>query len=187
MHFRKASKQDIPLILELQEKNLLMNLQTHEKQDGFLSIKYSAAQLNELNQGLGIFIAEKQYHLAGYLIAQTLDFANQSALISSMARKFSDVQFNGRPLSSFNIFIYGPVCVAKESRGQGVLEGLYEAMLRTLQHYDIGVAFVSAENSRSLNAHRKKLGMTVIDNFEFNGQQYNILVFAIGSSGIENQ
>ena len=186
MHFRKATGQDIPLILELQEKNLLKNLQPDEQQDGFLSIRYSAGQLNYLTQDLGIFVAEKHTRLAGYLIAQNLDFANQSALINSMVRRFSDIQFNGRPLTSFRIFIYGPVCINKESRGQGVLEGLYKLMLRTLHQYDIGIAFVSEKNPRSLFAHRMKLGMTVADNFEFNGQRYNTLVFAVGSSGIEN-
>ena len=51
----------------------------------------------------------------------------------------------------------------------------------------MGVAFVSDRNPRSLYAHRDKLGMKVVDEFEFNGQRYNALVFGVGESGAENQ
>jgi hypothetical protein len=165
--FRKANPQDIPMILELQKKNLLKNLQPQDQQDGFLSIEYSADQLTRLNHELGIFVAQDNDHLAGYLIAQTMDFALHSALIATMVKRFPDVQYSGRPLSSFKTFIYGPVCIAKESRGQGVLEGLYRIMLKTLQgQYDAGVAFVSERNPRSLYAHLYKLRMRVVDEFE---------------------
>ncbi len=178
--FRKANSQDIPLILKLQKLNLLKNLMPSEQQDGFLSIEYSADQLEHLNQELGIFVAQENDHFAGYLIAQTMDFALRSPLIATMVMKFPDVQYNGRPLSRYKTFIYGPVCIDKELKGQGVLEGLYSLMLKTLQgQYDVGVAFVSERNSRSLYAHRDKLGMEVVDEFECNGQRYNTLVFSM--------
>ncbi len=177
--YRKANPQDIPMILELQKRNLLKNLEPHEQQDGFLSIEYSADRLEHLNQELGIFIAQEDDGLAGYLIAQPMDFAIQSPLIATMVKRFPAAQYNGRPLSGYKAFIYGPVCIDKESRGQGVLEGLYDILLKTLQGYDVGVAFVSERNPRSLYAHRDKLGMKVVDEFEFNGQRYNTLCLVL--------
>ncbi len=54
-------------------------------------------------------------------------------------------------------------------------------MLETLQgHHDAGVAFVSAQNLRSFNAHKIKLGMRIADEFEFDGQKYWTLGFALG-------
>jgi hypothetical protein len=186
--FRKATPSDFPMILDLQGKNLLKNLDLQDREDGFLSIGYSADQLDRLNRELGIFVALKDDHLAGYLITQTLEFAAQSPLITTMVKRFPNVQYKGRPLSIFRAFMYGPVCIDKEQRGQGILEGLYEVMLTTLQgQYDVGVAFVSENNPRSFHAHRDKLGMEVVDDFEFNGQKYNTLVFGTGSSRAENQ
>lgn len=184
--FREAESQDIPTILELQKKNLLKNLEPQDQQDGFLSIEYSADQLAKLNQDLGIVIAQEDDYLAGYLIAQTLDFALKSPLIATMGKRFPDIDYRTRPLSGFRTFIYGPVCIDKESRGQGILEGLFNVMLQSLKgQFDAGVAFVSEKNPRSLYAHRDKLGMKVVDEFEFNGQQYNTLVFWAGTAGTE--
>lgn len=178
--FRKAGLQDIPIILELQKKNLLKNLEPQDQQDGFLSIEYSDDQIEHMNQEIGIFIAQENNHLAGYLIAQTMDFALQSPLIATMVKRFPAVQYHGRPLSEYKTFIYGPVCIDKQSRGQGVIEGLYGIMIKTLQsQYDVGAAFVSEKNPRSLYAHRDKLRMTVVDEFEYNGQRYNTLVFGV--------
>lgn len=53
-------------------------------------------------------------------------------------------------------------------------------MLQTLKgQYDVGVAFVSERNPRSLHAHQDKLGMEAVDEFEFNGQKYWTLVFGL--------
>lgn len=179
MTFRKANQQDIPLILELQKRNLLSNLDPQDQQDGFLSIQYSSEDLALLTRELGIFVAQEDNLLAGYLIAQPMDFAMQSPLITTMVKRFPDVQYGTRRLSGFKTFIYGPVCVDKGSRGQGILEGLFGIMLKTIQQYDLGVAFVSEKNPRSLRAHLDKLGMKVVDEFEFNGQRYNTLAFGL--------
>jgi len=164
----------------------LKNLNPQEQQDGFLSIEYSSDQLERLNNELGISVAVEDDHLAGYLIAQTMDFALQSPLIITMVKRFPDSLHRARQLSGFRSFIYGPVCINKESRGQGILEGLFNVMLQTLKgQFDVGVAFVSECNPRSLYAHREKLGMKVVDEFEFNGQQYNTLVFDAGVARTE--
>jgi len=60
-------------------------------------------------------------------------------------------------------------------------------MLKSLEErYDIGVAFVSRENPRSLYAHQDKLGMKVVDEFEFNGQLYNTLLIETTAAGRED-
>lgn len=181
MTFKKANPADFPRILELQKLNLFQNLEPQDQKEGFLSIEYSAEELALLNQEMGIFIALKDDHLAGFLINQTMEFAVQSPLITAMVKRFPDIQYKGRPLSSFRTFMYGPVCVDKKYRGQGILEGLYGIMLKAVQgQYDVGVAFVSDNNPHSFYAHRDKLGMNVVDEFRFNNQKYYTLVFAQG-------
>ena len=152
--FRKAEILDFPKILALQKVNLLINLPPQDQKEGFLSIEYSHDQIEILNNQLGIFSAVTNDHLAGYLIAQTMEFALQSPLITTMVRRFPDVIHQSRPLSGFKTFIYGPVCIDKRHRGQGILEGLFNVMLQTLKgQLDLGVAFVSERNPRSFYAH----------------------------------
>jgi hypothetical protein len=53
-------------------------------------------------------------------------------------------------------------------------------MLQTLQgQFDVGIGFVSEQNPRSYSAHKNKLGLRLIDEFEFNGQKYYTFAFAI--------
>jgi hypothetical protein len=180
--FRKADPSDFPKILELQKDNLIQNLLPPDQKDGFLSIEYSHNELERFSNELGIFIAMDNYSLSGYLIVQRMDFAKQSPLINTMANRFTDVLYQSQPLSGYQSFLYGPVCVSKQSRGQGVLEGLFNAMRQTVKgQYDVGVAFVSELNPRSLHAHQDKLGMKIADEFEFNGQKYWTLVFEVKS------
>ncbi len=176
--FRKADPSDFPAIRELQKQNLLRNLAPQDQQAGFLSIEYNIEQLARLNLELGIFVSMEDDHLAGYLITQPMDFALQSALITAMVMRFPDIQYGAQSLSGLKTFVYGPVCIDRRYRGQGILKGLYGIMLETLNgQYNVGVAFVSEKNPRSLRAHQKKLGMKVVDEFEFNGQKYWTLVF----------
>ncbi len=149
-------------------------------QDGFLSIEYSHEQLERLNNELGIFIAVENSKLLGFLVAQTMDSASHSPIIRTMTSRFPSVVFRSRPLSEYNIYMYGPVCIYKHARGKGILEGLFNIMLKTLKvRYEVGVAFVLEQNPRSLHAHRDKLGMQVVDEFEFSGQKYWTLAFRL--------
>jgi predicted GNAT superfamily acetyltransferase len=96
-----------------------------------------------------------------------------------MLHSYDRVRFNGRTISSYESYIYGPVCVARDYRGQGILRQLYEAQRKDLVgRFDIGVAFVARANSHSLNAHVAGLGMTDAGDFEVGGKAYAILVFS---------
>jgi hypothetical protein len=178
--YRKAMPTDLEGILLLQHDNLMTNLQREDLSQGFLSIEFTREQIRKINGELGIFVAVQDKRVIGYLMAETLEFAVQSPLIAHMLKRLKDVFFDDHPISSYSLFVYGPVCIDRRSRGRGVLEGLFNGMLRTLKgEYDVGVAFVSEQNPRSLHAHQNKLGMTVVDEFEFNGQTYWTLVFGL--------
>lgn len=177
--YRKATPTDFEGILLLQHQNLLTTLQGEDLSQGFLSIEFTREQLHKINGELGIFVAVQDKAVIGYLMAETAEFAVGSPLISNMLKRLKDVVFDGVTLSCC-FFVYGPVCIDRKSRGQGILEGLFEIMVETLgADYDIGIAFVSQQNIRSLQAHTAKLGMRVIDEFEFGGGRYNTLAFRV--------
>jgi hypothetical protein len=63
---------------------------------------------------------------------------------------------------------------------QGIFEGLLGVMKETLKvDYNVGIAFVSQLNVRSLHAHTSKLSMTVIYDFEFNRKRYHAVAFRV--------
>jgi hypothetical protein len=112
-------------------------------------------------------------------MAETAEFAVGSALIAHMLKRLKNIVIDDVTLSCC-FFVYGPVCIDRQSRGQGILEGLFGIMKESLKaQYDFGIAFISQSNTRSLQAHTTKLGMRVIDEFEFGGERYNTLGFRV--------
>lgn len=76
-----------------------------------------------------------------------------------------------------NSYQYGPVCIDTAVRGKGVLEGLFAYALEKMSlRFDILVTFINKVNPRSYVAHTRKLGLTVLDEFEFNNNHYYWLV-----------
>lgn len=178
--FKKAEASDLPKILSLQDKYILKNLPPEDQQDGFLSIEYSLSDLERLNNELGIVVAVEDDCLYGYMIAQTIDSAINSPLVKAMVQRFPNIFFQGKMLSELKVFLYGPVCIDKEWRGRGILEGLFAVMIQTLRgQFDVGVAFVSESNPRSMRSHVTKLGMQVVDSFDFGGKKYRTLAFVV--------
>jgi predicted GNAT superfamily acetyltransferase len=95
-----------------------------------------------------------------------------------MIESYDRVTFEGKPLSFFNSYIYGPVCIARQHRRRGLLRGLYEAQKKDLAgRYEVGVAFVSRSNPHSLQAHVAGLNMIEVGDFELKGNVYVILAF----------
>jgi hypothetical protein len=43
--------------------------------------------------------------------------------------------------------------------------------------YPLGVTFINKLNQRSFAAHNRKLGLEVVDEFEFNGNSFYTLAF----------
>jgi predicted N-acetyltransferase YhbS len=177
---RKATPVDFEGILRLQQQNLLSTLRGEDLSQGFLTIELTREQLHKINSELGIFVAIQGEKVIGYLMAESLEFAVGSPLIAHLLNRLKEIVFNDVPLSSRRMFVYGPVCIDREHRGRRVLEELFKVMLQAVrEHYDVGVAFVSVLNPRSFHAHTNKIGMVMIDEFEFNGQKYWTLVFEV--------
>jgi predicted N-acetyltransferase YhbS len=178
--YRKATPDDFDGILRLQNKNLLTNINDEDLSQGFLTIPISKKQLDRISSAHGIFVAIHGTEVIGYVMAQSLELAVGSPLIAHMISRVKEIVFEGFSLSSCKLLNYGPVCIEKQYRGKGILDRLFKLMLQTLQgQFDVGIGFVSEQNPRSYSAHKNKLGLRLIDEFEFNGQKYYTFAFAI--------
>lgn len=177
--FRKANPYDFQEILKLQKENLITSLGQEERSEGFLSVEFSEDQLFEINQELGISVALENGYVIGYLMAETMEYARQFPLLAYMMGKVEKLTFEGSPLKGKRIFVYGPVCIDRDYRGKGILEGLFNTVRTSLRdQFERGVLFISKDNPHSFHAHLK-LGMSVVDEFEFDGQQYWTLGFGL--------
>lgn len=178
MMTRVAIESDIDAILELHTRNLYTNLSETERAEGFIITPFTTGQIKTLLTQSGVFVAEKQGKVVGYILAGNWDFFSQWAIFSHMVSRFPTLNFKGTPMTVNHTFQYGPVCIDQALRGSGVLPQLFETMRSSFSaRFPIGVTFINKANPRSLAAHTQKLNLEIIDEFDFNGNSYYGLGF----------
>lgn len=171
---KSAKERDYDRIIELQEKNLLTNLST--KKDGFLTVEFSIEMLAEID----IVVAEVEGVLAGYFMAQSLDFNKRFPLLNEIISRFSSTSFKGKSIECLNPFIVGPMCVSEEFRGRGLPKLMFDYLVSS--QTGLAVTFASIENHRSLYVLEKRLGMSLVDRINFNENDYAVLAKMAGES-----
>jgi predicted GNAT superfamily acetyltransferase len=180
IEYQRAKPKHYSAILQLQSANYIANLSEAERKQGFLSAQFTPEQSARIAEDLGTVVALVDGRVAGFLCAFRNEFETGSPVIAKMLQSYNRLRFEGRPLSAFQSYIYGPVCIGREHRGRGLLRGLYEAQKQDLAgQFDIGVAFVSRSNPHSLSAHVAGLGMVEAGDFEVNGNIYVTLAFRV--------
>ena len=171
---RIGNQQDIEAILSLQEKYLFRNLTEEQRHKGFVTTPFTIPQIQEILQQNGVFVAEnEQNKLVAYAFAGSWEYFEQWGIFNYMVSRFPDLSFRGNEITTTNSFQYGPVCIATEYRGTGLLNLIFEEMrLEFSKKYPISVTFINKVNIISEIAHTKKLGWEIIDEFEFNNNTY---------------
>ena len=180
IEYRRAGPEDYAEIVRLQRANYIKNLTAEERGEGFLSAEFSFEEVAAIANDLGIAIVTMDDDLAGCLCGIRREFDHGSPVVAKMLESYDQTTFEGKPLSAFNSYIYGPVCIARQYRRRGLLRGLYNFQKKDLAgQFEIGVALVSHSNRHSMQAHVDGLGMTEAGEFEVNGNLFAILAFRI--------
>jgi len=175
IRYKRASPPDYDGILNLQKGNLLVNLSAQQAQDGFLLVEMSEKQFDEINRDLGVIVAESRNEIVGYLCGTSCRYGTQFPILQTMMGRLDELSIEGNRLTEENTFIYGPVCIAKATRGTGILNGLYQALKENAgSRYSFCILFISDKNTRSVNAHLK-IGMNRLGVFDFNNGLFHIM------------
>jgi L-amino acid N-acyltransferase YncA len=112
-------------------------------------------------------------------VASTLEFNQKFDLSKAMIARYPHAVYDGKTLDSYQSCVAGPVCVEREQRGRGIIEGLYRRLFELLPpEYELAVVLVSQDNPRSLNAH-SKIGFKPMEQFQFNGRTFDILAIKL--------
>ena len=180
MEIRRAIPDDYPGICELAAANYEQNLSPTDRQQGFISAKYTLQQIANIASDLGIIVARDNDRVVGFACASRLNSDDQPSIVKNMIAEFDRIGFQGRPLADYKIFLYGPACLGPAYRGRGLLRELYQGIKREVTgKYDLGLAFVDEDNPRSLRAHAKNLGMSEVGRFTHDQRSYRMLVFRV--------
>ena len=180
IEYRRAFPQDYLAIVQLNSANFIGNLAEEDRKDGFLSAVFTLEQTAAMAEDLGTTVAIVDGVLVGFLCAFRNEFDHGSPVVAKMIESYDRMRFEGRLLSSFVPYAYGPVCIDPAFRRKGLLRGLYEAQKKDLAgQFDIGVALISRDNPHSLTTHVNGLGMTEVGDFEVNGKVYTTVAFRV--------
>ncbi|NVK25446.1 MAG: GNAT family acetyltransferase [Gammaproteobacteria bacterium] len=172
--YRIATLDDIPQILQLHYRYQVDSISEEDKADGFITTAFTEAQLTELiEQEQGLFIGEQDQQIVAYAMAASWQFWSRWPMFAHMIKDLESNTYQGFTLTVDNSYQYGPVCVDKSFRGQGVFEGVFEFALKSMaKRYPVLVTFINKINPRSFAAHTQKVRLDVIKEFEFNDNQY---------------
>lgn len=171
---------DIKDVLKLQTRYHIASIAQEDKASGFVTTAFTTEQLTRLIEDeTGLFVVRNDSgDLVAYAMAASWSFWSQWPMFAHMITGLPELEFLGQQLSVENSYQYGPVCVDKSVRGTGVLEEVFDsARAQMARRYPILVTFINKTNTRSFVAHTKKLGLQVIQEFEFNGNHYHELVY----------
>lgn len=173
-----ATFQDIQGVVNLQEKNLFVNLTEKQRQVGFVTTPFTLKQLQDLIESKGLFVLKQDKIVIGYTMAASWDYFSQWAIFPFMISRLIGSTYNKVEITAANSYQYGPVCIASKFRGSNAFPLIFEEMrLEMVKRYPIGITFINQINERSYQAHVKKLNMDTIDKFKFSDRKYYGLAF----------
>jgi hypothetical protein len=179
MEFKIANRDDVDGVLKLQFKYHVDSINKKDRKDGFVTTSFTKEQLTELvEKEKGLFIALKNGEIVAYLMAASWGYWSEWPMFKLMIKDLPKLHYLGNELSVKNSYQYGPICIDKSVRGTGLLEKLFDFSREEMsKKYPILVTFVNKGNSRSVEAHIRKLGLTVIHEFDFNNNSYFELAY----------
>ena len=185
---RVGNQNDIAGVLALQKKYLYKNLTVSERKNGFVTTPFTTNQIEEIIQQNGLFVAENEQSIIAYMFAGSWEYFGQWEIFNFMVSRFPRLSFGGAKITTANSFQYGPVCIDKDHRGKGVLNLIFEKMRREFhKNYPYAITFINKINRVSEKAHTNKLSWEIIDEFEFNDNQYIGLAFDMKHSVLKSE
>jgi hypothetical protein len=179
MIFELAEKEDIDGVLSLHKKYHVDSITPEDREGGFVTTLLDKELLGELiERESGLVVAKEGERIIGFVMSASWEYCSQWPMFQHMISLLGEKEYLGQTLSTENSYQYGPVCIEKEYRGTGVLEGLFEVARKEMgKKYPILVTFVSPANPRSLKAHLHKLKMEKRGEFEYKGKSYIELLY----------
>lgn len=173
---RTATEEDIPWILDLINHNHRDALSDRERAEGgFVQGAFSADSVRSRLDGPGVLVAEADGQGVGVLLASAPGELTQGP-------PGQTEQVAHETLGDRSFFLYGPIVVDRQWRGQGVQGRLKAAMLeRNRAAYDVAVAFVEVSNAVSTQVHTGH-GWDTLGGFSL-GEGRDFVVVATPTSG----
>lgn len=141
---------------------------------GFTEGLITEQVLVKLDQSLAVLVALHNEVVIGFLGLSRYQSGALSPVINDMKKHIAaDLAQDHDLMQDAEIFLFGPVVIAKQAQGQGVFHKLYASMWQYLPlGYKRGYAFIAENNSHSFYAHVKGLAARTVCQFMVSDKMY---------------
>ena len=131
---RISNTYQLEQVLQLQQKNLVAKLDSHEQRvEGFVTVRPRIELLEKMNCACPHIIATDVDTVVGYALVMLPSFRNEIPLLKSM------FEAADRLLAGSNYEAMGQICIENAYRGRGLFRGMYQFCKNELQHSFDGV------------------------------------------------
>lgn len=172
------SEDELLQIHHLNQKNLKQNLDERtKKNEGFVTWLYSLELLKKMHQLAPSIIAKDEEKLVAYALTTLKQSAAFHPDLEKMFVNLETVQYQSKFLSDYRFYCMGQICVAKDYRGEGLVNKLYQKHKEVYGfQYDFILTEVSTSNYRSMKAH-EKVGFQTIYTYTDSMDEWNVITW----------
>jgi hypothetical protein len=144
-------------IQQLQQSNLPKNISKEEfRSQGFVTFQHDLKTLQEFHKLAPSVIVKDVEKVVAYALTVVNEARHIFPPMESLFALLERSQWKNKPFHQYRFYEMGQVCVAKEYRGKGIFEMLYQQHKKSYSNkYDLLVTKISTKNNRSLKAHEK--------------------------------
>lgn len=173
-----TSPHELQQISALNALNNKRNISVEEsREEGFVSWFYDVDLLQKMHAFAPSIICKDGDQLAGYALTAPSECAAVHRELGLLLQKLSGIEYMGKLLLQHSYYIMGQLCVAKEYRGKGVVELMYNEHRRLFSsQYDLMVLTVAVANTRSIRVH-ERIGFKTIKRIEDHFGDWVVMVW----------
>ncbi len=165
-------------IHRLNLQNLKSNLDAEaQKHEGFVTWLYPKHLLMKMHQLSPGIIVKDEERVIAYALTTLKEGKEFHADLQTMFDNLQAVRYKDKLLSSYQFYCMGQICVAKEYRGKGIVNMLYQKHKEVYgSQYDFLLTEVSTANPRSMKAH-EKIGFKTIYTYTDAMDEWNVVIW----------
>ena len=122
-------------------------------------------------------IVKNENKVIAYALVTPIEARSFHPDLEKMFRSLEQVQYKGKSLFSYRFYCMGQICIAKEYRGMGLVNSLYQKHKEIYSpSYEFILTEISTNNIRSIKAH-EKIGFITIYSYKDNMDEWNVVIW----------
>ena len=165
-------------IINLQEENLIHRLdEASMYKQGFVTLQHSIDVLQQMHDLAPSVIIKDDNRVVAYALVMLQECRLLVPDLEPMFTVFDKLRYNGKPLKEYRFYVMGQICIAKDYRGQGLFEMLYNTHQAVYSpQYDFIITEVAIRNQRSMRAH-ERVGFKILHTYKDELDEWAVIIW----------